>query len=103
MARTACASFGLVVSLTPLGDSFPSLATPFAAFAFTGSGVERTVRWLMLANGLASRFALRINYRPSIWVASAWAGTFRGATVALAILFGRSATGIDARAGRWPR
>jgi hypothetical protein len=51
----------------------------------------------------ASRFALRINYRRSIWVASAWAGTFRGATVALAILFGRSATGIDARAGRWPR
>jgi len=44
-----------------------SLATLFAAFAFTGKGIERTVRWFMIANGLLLPFlALQIYYHPLI-------------------------------------
>ena len=79
-------------SVDLLGYSFMSLATLFAAFAFTGAGIERTVRWFMLANGLLIPFlALQIYYHPLIWFASAWAITFPGTTIALAILFRRSA------------
>jgi len=42
-------------SVDILGYSFMSLATLFAAFAFTGKGIERTVRWFMIANGLPPR------------------------------------------------
>ncbi|AUV83163.1 hypothetical protein C2R22_17160 [Salinigranum rubrum] len=77
-------------SVDILGYSFMSLATLFAAFAFTGSGVERTVRRFMIANGLILPFlALQIYYHPLIWVAALWAITFPGATVSLAVLFRR--------------
>jgi len=83
-------------SVDLLGYSFLSLATLFAAFAFTGSGIERTVRWFLLANGVLLPFlALQIYYLPLIWVASAWAITFPGATIALAILFRRSAQSVS--------
>jgi len=78
-------------SVDILGYSFMSLATLFAAFAFTGTGVERTVRWFMIANGLLIPFlALQIYYHPLIWIAALWAVTFPGVTVSLAVLFRRT-------------
>jgi len=66
-------------SVDILGYSFMSLATLFAAFAFTGKGIERTVRWFMIANGLLLPFlALQIYYHPLIWIAALWAITFPG-------------------------
>ena len=75
-------------SVDILGYSFMSLATLFAAFVFTGRGLERTVRWFMIANGLILPFlALQIYYNPLIWIAALWAITFPGSTIALALLF----------------
>jgi hypothetical protein len=75
-------------SVDLLGYSFMSLSTLFAAFAFRGPGLERTVRWFMIANGLIMPFiALQTFYHPLIWVASLWAVTLPGATVSLAFLF----------------
>lgn len=77
-------------SVDILGYSFMSLATLFAAFAFPGTGIERTVRWFMIANGLLLPFlALQIYYHPLIWIAALWAITFPGAMVSLAVLFRR--------------
>jgi hypothetical protein len=79
-------------SVDLLGYSFMSLATLFAAFVFTGTGIERTVRWFLIANGLVLPFlALQIYYPPLIWIASVWAVTFPGATISLAVLFRRTA------------
>ena len=78
-------------SVDILGYSFMSLATLFAAFAFTGTGIHRTVRWFMIANGLILPFlALQIYYPPLIWIAALWAITFPGATISLAVLFRRN-------------
>lgn len=80
-------------SVDILGYSFMSLATLFAAFAFTGKGIERTVRWFMIANGLLLPFlALQIYYHPLIWIAALWAITFPGVTISLAVLFRRNST-----------
>jgi hypothetical protein len=77
-------------SVDVLGYSFMSLATLFAAFVFTGRGLERTVRRFMIANGLLIPFlALQIYYHPLIWGGSLWAVTFPGATISLILLFGR--------------
>jgi hypothetical protein len=82
-------------SVDILGYSFMSLATLFAAFAFTGKGIERTVRWFMIANGLILPFlALQIYYHPLIWIAALWAITFPGVTISLAVLFRRSSHAI---------
>lgn len=79
-------------SVDVLGYSFMSLATLFAAFVFTGKGLERTVRWFMIANGLILPFlALQIYYNPLIWIAAFWAITFPGSTISLALLFRRTA------------
>ncbi|WP_318570173.1 hypothetical protein [Salinigranum marinum] len=79
-------------SVDLLGYSFMSLATLFAAFVFTGPGIERAVRLFLIANGLVLPFlALQIYYPPLIWIASVWAVTFPGATIALAVLFRRAA------------
>jgi hypothetical protein len=75
-----------------LGYSFMSLSTLFAAFVFTGSGLERTARRFLIANGLLVPFLLLQNYyHPLIWPASLWAVTFPGATISLAMLFRRNA------------
>jgi len=75
-------------SVDLLGYSFMSLSTLFAAFAFTGPGLEKTVRWFMIANGLIVPFiALQTFYHPLIWVASLWAVTLPGSTISLAVLF----------------
>lgn len=75
-------------SVDLLGYSFMSLSTLFAAFVFMGPGLEKTVRWFFIANGLIMPFiALQTFYHPLIWVASLWAVTFPGATISLALLF----------------
>lgn len=75
-------------SVDVLGYSFMSLSTLFGAFAFSGSGRERTARRFMIANGMLIPFiALQIYYHPLIWVAALWAITFPGATISLTKLF----------------
>lgn len=78
-------------SVDILGYSFMSLATLFAAFAFSGTGLERTTRRFLSANGLILPFiALQTYYHPLIWVAALWAITFPGATISLAMLIRRN-------------
>ena len=73
-----------------LGYSFMSIATLFAAMVFTGRGLERVVRWFLIANGLMLPFiALQMYFHSLIWVAALWAVTFPGSTWALAVLFRR--------------
>jgi hypothetical protein len=76
-----------------LGYSFMSVATLFAAMVFTGKGLERIVRWFLIANGLLLPFiALQMYVHPLIWIAALWAVTFPGSTWSLAILFRRART-----------
>ena len=80
-------------SVDILGYSFMSVATLFAAGVFTGRGLERVVRFFLLANGLLLPFlALQIYFHWMIWIASLWAVTFPGSTWSLAILFRRMET-----------
>jgi hypothetical protein len=77
-------------SVDILGYSFMSLSTLFAAFVFTGPGLEQTVRRFLIANGLILPFiALQNYYHPLIWVAALWAITFPGSTISLTTLFRR--------------
>ena len=76
-----------------LGYSFMSVATLFAARVFTGKGLERVVRWFLIANGLLLPFiALQMYVHWLIWIAALWAVTFPGSTWSLAILFRRART-----------
>jgi len=82
-------------SVDLLGYSFMSLSTLFAAFVFMGPGLEKTVRWFLIANGLIIPFiALQTFYHPLIWGASLWAVTLPGATISLAVLFRRKLRGL---------
>ena len=75
-------------SVDILGYSFMSLSTLFAAFVFTGKGIERIAHIFLICNGLLVPFiALQNYYHPLIWPASLWAFTFPGASISLAILF----------------
>jgi hypothetical protein len=77
-------------SVDLLGYSFMSLSTLFAAFVFSGPGLEKTVRWFFIANGLVMPFvALQTFYHPLIWPASLWAVALPGAMFSLAVLFKR--------------
>jgi hypothetical protein len=81
-----------IYSVDVLGYSFMSLSTLFAAFVFTGPGLERTARRFMIANGFLIPFLLlQIYYHPLIWPASLWAIAFPGATISLAMIFKRNA------------
>jgi hypothetical protein len=83
-----------IYSVDILGYSFMSLATLFAAFAFTGRGLERMARRFLVANGLLIPFiALQIYYHPLIYIAALWAITFPSATITLALHFRREASG----------
>jgi hypothetical protein len=74
-----------------LGYSFMSLATLFAAPAFTRRGRGRTARGFLLANGLLLPFiALQMYVHGLIWIAALWAVTFPGATWSLAVWFRRA-------------
>lgn len=76
-----------------LGYSFMSVATLLAARVFEGGGLNRVVRWFLTANGLLLPFiALQMYVHELIWVASLWAVTFPGSTLALAVLFRRAPT-----------
>lgn len=87
-------------SVDILGYSFMSVATLFAAMVFTGKGLERVVRWFLIANGLLLPFiALQMYVHGLIWIAALWAVTFPGSTWSLAILFRRAGT-TSADAGR---
>jgi hypothetical protein len=80
-----------------LGYSFMSVATLFAAFVFTGGGLERTARLFLIANGLLLPFLVGQMYvHALIWPAAAWAVTFPGATWALALLFHRAPIASEA-------
>ncbi len=79
-----------------LGYSFMSLSTLVASMAFTGSGLERTVRRFMIANGLILPFLVfQMYYHPLIWIASLWAITFPGSTISLWLLFKRKAPKLN--------
>jgi hypothetical protein len=80
-------------SVDILGYGFMSVATLFAAMVFTGKGLERVVRWFLIANGLLLPFiTLQMYVHWLIWIAALWAVTFPGATWSLAILFRRAGT-----------
>lgn len=82
-------------SVDLLGYSFMSLSTLFAAYVFMGPGLEKTIRWFLIANGLIMPFiALQTFYHPLIWGGSLWAVTFPGATISLAVLFRRKLHGL---------
>lgn len=75
------------------GYSLMSLSTLFAAAAFKARGLERWIRWALLANGCLIPFlALQMYYPPLIWGGSLWAVTFPAATWLLAIHFRRLKT-----------
>jgi hypothetical protein len=80
-------------SVDILGYSFMSLATLFAAKVFTGGGLERVVRFFLIANGLLLPFiALQMYVHWLIWIAALWAITFPGSTWSLALLLRRART-----------
>jgi hypothetical protein len=72
------------------GYSIMSLSTLFAAAVFRGPGIERWIRWALIANGCLIPFlALQMYYPPLIWGGSLWGITFPTATWLLAIHFSR--------------
>jgi hypothetical protein len=78
-----------VYGLDVLGYSLMSLATLFAAPVFTGGGLERSIRWSLVANGLLTPALLLQQNFPTFAIAALWAITFPVATALLAVLFKR--------------
>lgn len=75
------------------GYSLMSLSTLFAAPVFRGEGLERRIRWALIANGCLIPFlALQMYWPPLIWGGALWAITFPAATWLLAVYFSRAAT-----------
>ncbi len=72
------------------GYSLMSLSTLFAAAVFKLQGIERWIRWALIANGCLIPFlALQMYYPPLIWGGSLWGITFPVATLLLALHFKR--------------
>ncbi len=72
------------------GYSLMSLSTLFAAAVFKLQGIERWIRWALIANGCLIPFlALQMYYPPLIWGGSLWGITFPAATLLLALHFKR--------------
>ncbi len=72
------------------GYSLMSLSTLFAAAVFKLQGIERWIRWALIANGCLIPFlALQMYYPPLIWGGSVWGITFPVATLLLAVHFKR--------------
>src|SRR6185437_10363955 len=68
-------------SVDILGYSFMCVSTLFAAMVFDGKGLERVVRWFLIANGVLLPFiALQMYVHWLIWIAALWAVTFPGST-----------------------
>jgi hypothetical protein len=73
-----------------LGYSYMRLATFSSAFVFSKNGLEKAIKWFMIANGLILPFLVFQTYiHPLIWLASLWAITFPGSAILLAIFFKR--------------
>jgi hypothetical protein len=72
------------------GYSLMSLSTLFAAAVFKSHGIERWIRWALIANGCLIPFlSLQMFYPPLIWGGSLWAITFPTATWLIAVHFRR--------------
>lgn len=72
-----------------LGYALMSLSTFFAAPIFTGGGLERGIRWSLVANGLLTvPLLLQLNL-PTFALAALWVITFPVAIALLAVLFKR--------------
>lgn len=72
------------------GYSLMSLSTLFAAAVFSTGGLQRWIRWALIANGCLIPFlALQMFYPPLIWGGTLWAITFPVATWLLAVHFKR--------------
>jgi phage shock protein PspC (stress-responsive transcriptional regulator) len=72
------------------GYSLMSLSTLFAAAVFGTQGVERWIRYALIANGCLVPFlALQMYYPPLIWGGTLWSLTFPTSTWLLAIHFRR--------------
>jgi hypothetical protein len=72
------------------GYSLMSLSTLFAAAVFNSDGVERWIRWALIANGCLIPFlSLQMYYPSLIWGGSLWGITFPAASWLLAIHFKR--------------
>jgi hypothetical protein len=72
------------------GYSLMSLSTLFAAAVFRPQGIERWIRWALIANGCLIPFlSLQMYYPPLIWGGSLWGITFPTATWLLGIHFSR--------------
>ncbi len=72
------------------GYSLMSLSTLFAAAVFKLQGIERWIRWALIANGCLIPFlALQMYCPPLIWGGSLWGITFPAATLLLALHFKR--------------
>jgi hypothetical protein len=72
------------------GYSLMSLSTLFAAAVFKTQGIERWIRYALIANGCLRPFlSLQMYYPPLIWGGSLWGITFPTATWLLAIHFNR--------------
>ena len=72
------------------GYSLMSLSTLCAAPVFGGAGLERWIRYALVANGCLIPFLLlQMYFPPLIWGGALWAITFPAASVLLAIHFRR--------------
>jgi hypothetical protein len=72
------------------GYSLMSLSMLFAAAVFKSDGLERWIRWALIANGCLIPFlALQMYYPPLIWGGSLWGITFPAAMWLLAVQFKR--------------
>lgn len=77
-------------SVDLLGYSFMSVATLCAGYALGRDGLEGTARRFLIANGLLLPFLVgQLYVHWLIWPAVAWAVTFPGSTISVALLFRR--------------
>lgn len=73
------------------GYSLMSFSTLFAAAVFGNHGIERWIRWSLIANGCLIPFlSLQMYYPALIWGGSLWGITFPVASLLLAIHFRRA-------------
>jgi len=80
----------LLYAIDVYGYSLMSLSTLFAAPVFRNKGLERWIRWALIANGCLIPFlALQMYWPPLIWGGALWAIAFPAATGLLAVHFGR--------------
>ena len=92
-ALVATSPHSIANTLEGIGYGFMGLATLFVAPAFTGGRLERWIRWLFLANGVASSvgvFLGGMGIMAATWVALAvWCVAFPLGVALVAVLFRR--------------